>query len=136
MTPPVSIRIDPTRFTENPATAGRPDAYMVVEVRLAPVLDSWRESLFSYEWMKPDGTLKSPGDLREREFLLREAAEHRLHGTGLLERPVLGVGIGDNIEIGSGKDLLLTLAGLGGTDMPVHIPKTHLKYFRPFLKEV
>ncbi len=136
MTTPVTIRIDPSRFIDNPATAGRPDAYMAVEVRLAEILSSWRESLFSYEWMRPDGTLKDPGELREREFLQREAAEGKLRAGGPLERPVLGLGISDNIEIGSGKGLLLTLAGLGVTTAPVHIPKTHLKDFRPFLKGV
>lgn len=133
MRAPDSIHIDPARFVDNPATNGRPDFYMVVQVRIPEVIQSWRESLFGYEWLRPDGSLKDPGELREREFLLREAAENRIRSGMPLERPVLGIGINDNIEIGSGKDLLLTLAALGGHAMEVHIPKTHRKDFRPFV---
>lgn len=136
MNAPDSIDIDPARFVDNPATWGRPDAYMIADIRIPETLRSWRESLFSYEWMRPDGTLKPPGELREKEFLLREAAERKLRADGPLERPVLGIGLYDNIEIGSGKDILLTLAGLGGTRIQVHIPKTHLKDFRPLMNSV
>lgn len=133
MCAPDTICIDPSRFVDNPSTGGRPDFYMVAQVRVPEILQSWRESLFSHEWLRPDGALKDPGELREREFLLRESAEKRIRDGGPLERPVLGIGIGDNVEIGSGKDLFLTLAGLGVPAIEVHIPKTHRKDFRSFL---
>lgn len=51
-----------------------------------------------------------------------------------LERPVLGIGIMDNIEIGSGRDLFLCLAARGAISVPVHIPKSHEHDFRIFIR--
>jgi hypothetical protein len=39
----------------------------------------------------------------------------------------------ENVEIGAGRAVFLTLAALGAKKLPVHIPKTHEDEFSPFL---
>lgn len=122
------------RFTDNSALKGRETAFIPVDALVAPVLASWKESLFAHEWLHPDGSIKKPSEMSEKMLLRRQEIEDRLSGPLGLERPVLGIGILDNIEIGSGRDLFLVLASRGVDRIPVHIPQSHLDDFRFFVR--
>lgn len=126
--------ISPERFRDNPALKGREDKFITCDVKVAAVLASWQESLFAHEWLTPEGTIKSPQEMTEKIREKRETTEHIIYSTAMLDRPVLGVGIMDNIEIGAGKDVFLTLAGCGASFVPVHIPKSHEQEFRMFIR--
>jgi len=97
------------------------------------VLESWRMSLFSYEWVLPDGRIKDLAELSEAEQPKRKIVEDALKNGDKLEKPVLGIGLLENVEIGSGRATFLTLAANGCKTMPVHIPKSSTKEFAPFL---
>lgn len=122
------------RFRDNPALKGREDKFITCDVKVAAVLASWQESLFAHEWLTPEGDIKSPEAMTEKIRDKRETTEHIIHSTAMLDRPVLGIGIMDNIEIGAGKDLFLTLAACGASFIPVHIPKSHEQEFRMFIR--
>jgi hypothetical protein len=121
-------------FIDNPALSGRQDKFTAVTVATMPVLSSWKDSLFSHEWLNPDGSIRSKKELSAKVQEKFDETLTRIKGGNPLERPVLGIGIMDNIEIGSGKDLFLTLAASGIEIVPVHIPKSHLDYFRVFIR--
>jgi hypothetical protein len=121
-------------FIDNPAISSRPASYTTVTVALAPVLASWRESLFAHEWLRPDGSVKPSSEQASPLQEKRAAIEARIKDGAPLERPVLGIGILDTVEIGSGRDTLLTLAAAGISQASVHIPKSHLDEFRLFIK--
>ena len=121
-------------FIDNPATASRPDSYVTVTVALGPILASWRESLFAHEWLRADGSVKPPKEQSETLQGKRAKIEEALKAGQPLERPVLGIGILDTVEIGAGRDTLLTLAAAGIGQISVHIPKSHLDEFRLFIK--
>jgi hypothetical protein len=121
------------KFIENPSVKGREDRYKIVRVRVDAVLKSWRTSLFSFEWLNPDGSIRTLDELPMHERDKRIKAEQSLSSSGKLERPVLGVGIMDNIEIGAGRDVFLTLAAKGQKDIEVHIPISNVKDFKQFL---
>ena len=126
---PVSVTL-----IDNSAIRGREKNFAIVTIALAPVLASWRESLFAYEWLHKDGSLKTPdeqsGSVREK----RQAITEQIRKGAPLERPVLGIGILDTVEIGSGRDVLLTLAVHGLSQIEVHIPKSHAEELKPFIK--
>lgn len=130
---PPAIRIADITFTDNPAALGRKDHYAPVEVDAAKIIKSWRLSLFSYEWLLPDGRIKSAAELPDRERERRLEVEDRLARGLPLERPVLGIGLLENIEIGSGRATFLTLAALGARTVPVHVPKPDMEEFAAFL---
>lgn len=121
-------------FTDNASLRGREDRYVVVRVKTAAILQSWRNSLFSFEWLHPDGTLRALDDLPLHERDKRVKVENTLDsGAKTLERPVLGIGLLDNVEIGAGKDVFLTLAARQLADIEVHIPRSVQKDFKEFL---
>lgn len=121
------------RFTDSPSVKGREDRYAVVRVRVEAVLKSWRSSLFSFEWLNPDGSLRSLDELPLHERDKRVKVEQKLGAGTALERPVLGIGMMDNIEIGAGRDIFLTLAAKGHKTLDVHIPVSNTKDFKQFL---
>jgi hypothetical protein len=123
-----------SRFTDNPALKGREEKFVTCEVKVAPVLASWQESMFAHEWLNSEGQIKKTSEMAEKVQARRKDIESHLAGNAPLERPVLGIGILDNIEIGSGKDLFLSLAALGLSTIPVHIPKSHENDFRMFIR--
>jgi hypothetical protein len=125
--------LDKLTFIDNAAVAGRPGHYLTVTVDVAKILVSWQISLFSYEWMLPDGRLKDAAALPAIEQPKRAAVEERLNRGEALEKPVLGIGLLENVEFGAGRAVFLTLAALGAKKIPVHIPKTHEGDFLSFL---
>ena len=122
-----------TDFIDNPVIHGREDRYAAVTVDVARIMKSWRLSLFSYEWVLPDGRIRDLTELPEAEKPKRQEVESMLDRGQPIERPVLGIGLMDNVEIGSGRAIFLTLAARGAATIPVHIPKSSLKEFAPFL---
>jgi hypothetical protein len=121
------------RFIDNPAIRGRETHYIEIEIDAARILQSWRESLFSFEWMRPDGRIKPASDLSAADQQRRAEVERKLAAGEALEKPVLGIGLLDNVEIGAGRAIFLTLAALGMDRLPVHIPKSHEADFASFL---
>ncbi len=119
-------------FVDNSELEGDQAAFETVTVRVPTVLRSWKSSLFSFEWIKPDGSLKDiyelPHHLRER----RLAVEEKLKSGQALEKPVLGIGLLETIEIGVGRDVFLTLAAHGVTEIPVHIPVNMAREFSSY----
>ena len=120
-------------FVDNPAVQIRRDNYLDVTIDVEKMLSSWRSSLYAYEWMLPDGRIKTRDELPENEQPKRDEAEEKIKKGRALEKPVLGIGLLENVEIGSGRALLLTLAAAGAKSIPVHIPKTNEDEFKPFL---
>lgn len=125
--------LDQIKFIDNPAAANRPGHYQTVEVDIHKIMKSWRSSLYSYEWLRADGQIKALEELPESEQERRRIVEDKITGGKTLEQPVLGIGLLENVEIGSGRATLLTLAALGVDRVPVHIPHSSRDEFAPFL---
>lgn len=120
-------------FTNNKTAGGQ---YLEITVNVSKVLESWRSSLFSFEWLDQGGKIKPFDDLPEKEQIKRRAVEAALARGEAITKPVLGIGIQDNVEIGSGRAAFLTLAAKGLREMPVDIPQGNEKDFKPFLASV
>lgn len=120
-------------LTENPAIAGRMDRYITITVDVAKVLGSWRQSLMAHEWLNPDGALRDTDHLnmldRDKVLITQKA----LKDGQPLPRPVLGIGILDNIEIGAGRDVFYVAAAAGHRAIDVHIPRSNEADFRAYL---
>jgi hypothetical protein len=120
-------------FANHPSIKGREDRYMTVSVNVAKALKSWKSSLFSFEWLDGTGAIRPLDDLPLHERDKRLRVESTLKSGGAVERPVLGIGILDNIEIGAGRDVFLTLAAQGLSSIEVHIPASNAKEFKGFI---
>ena len=127
-------KTSPISFINNRAVTGREDKFEIVDVFVLPVLASWKSSLFAHEWLNAEGKPKEISALSETAQEKRKNVEEALEKGAALERPVLGLGILDNLEIGAGKDVFLTLAARGVEVVSTHIPKSHLNEFKVFIK--
>ncbi|PZQ46799.1 MAG: hypothetical protein DI551_04420 [Micavibrio aeruginosavorus] len=122
------------QFTDNSSLKGREDRYTVVRVDASAILKSWRQSLFSFEWLHPDGSIRGLDDLPLHERDKRIKVEKHLKVGDVLERPVLGIGMLDNVEIGAGRDIFLTLAAQGVPEIEVHVPVSSKSEFASFIR--
>lgn len=120
-------------FTDHPSLKGRQDRYAILRVDTNAILGSWRKSLFAFEWLNPDGSLRSMDELPLHERDKRLRVEKLIAQDQPLERPVLGIGLLDNVEIGAGRDIFMTLAAHGLKEIEVHVPLSVQADFKRFL---
>lgn len=118
---------------DSPSLKGREDRYEIARVDTVKILKSWRSSLFSFEWLNQDGSIRTLDELPLHERDKRLKVEKLLASGAPLERPVLGIGLLDNVEIGAGREIFLTLAATGHDRIEVHIPVSCRKDFKQFL---
>ena len=123
-------------FKESKAALNKPDFYISVTLDTAAVLKSWQLSVFSFEWINKDASVKDTNALKPSDQEKRKAVESALKNNEAIEKPVLGIGIQDNIEIGSGKAVICTLAAHGIKTIPAHIPKSNESDFKDLIADV
>ena len=121
------------KLTDNISIKGREDKFTLMEVNLSKTIKAWQESVFSFEWLNPNGKIKAVNDLSDSYAKQYQDVKKLYEHNKALERPILGFGIMDNVEIGSRKDVLLTLHTLGVAKLEVHIPKSCIKDFEKFM---
>lgn len=109
--------------------------YTLVDINAQAAIKSWKLSLFSYEWLDKNGEIKSCETLPPQEQVKRKQVEILIKNSLPLPIPILGIGVMDNIEIGSGRDVFLTLAALGAKTIPAYIPKSQEKFFKSFIHQ-
>ncbi len=119
-------------FTDNPVALAQASRYTELLIDAAKVLQDWRQSLFAHELVDSNGFVKGDDDLNESRLEKRETVRARLQSGAALEKPVLGIGIFDNIEIGAGSDTLATLVMEGITVLPVHVRSSQIDEFKHF----
>lgn len=123
-------------FINNQTIKERRDHYVDVTVDVPAILKSWQQSLFSHEWLSPEGRVKDLKELPESQQGKREAVELALANGKEVSKPILGIGLLENVEIGSGKAEFLTLAAHGHKEIPVHVPKSNENDFKEFIVDV
>lgn len=119
-------------FTDNPAALSLASRYTEVLIDATKVLQDWRQSLFAHELVDSNGFVKGDEDINESRLEKRESVRRRLQTGQALEKPILGIGIFDNVEIGAGSDTLATLVMEGITVLPVHVRANQIDEFKAF----
>lgn len=119
-------------FTDNPLIAAKARNYEDLLVDTARVLESWRLSLLSHEWLDNNGAIRTLPQLKPDLQSQHKAVLAAIKAGSTIAKPVLGIGIYENVEIGIGRDVFLTLASLGMPKIPVHVPASMIKDFKPF----
>lgn len=87
----------------------QPDKFITVELDTEKLLHMWGTSIVSFEWLK-NGQPKPKGNLSPnlREHI--EEVETSLNNNKPVVQPLLGIGIFDGIEIGTGRATLCVFA--------------------------
>jgi hypothetical protein len=100
--------------------------FQTVRVRLAPLVKSYRNSLFAFEWLTPDGMVKTVDQLAVGPMDARRAVEQAFQNGDAVPQPVVGWGMLDCVEIGAGRDVVLTAYALGVQDLMMHVSTSAL----------
>lgn len=117
---------------DNPVASAQSDRYAELLVDATKVLQDWRQSLYAHELIDANGFVKGDDDISETRLEKREVLRLRLAAGQPIEKPILGIGIFDNVEIGAGSDTLATLVMEGVTVLPVHVRTSQLQDFDAF----
>ncbi len=125
------MRRDPP-FHPHPDVATDPE-FEVVTIDVMRAVQSYRKSLLAHEWIHSDGTIKSTHALSPNHAASRTRIEAQFKSGQSLAMPIIGWGMFDCLEIGSGRDIFLTLAAMGARHIPVHTPKTMIDPIRSFI---
>ena len=120
-------------FCDNKVAVKDPDKYVLVEVIVEKVLHSWKDSILSFEFLNTDGSLRMERELSPKNQERRGVVENKIRDKKVVEHPILGIGLMDNIEIGSGRDVFMTLAGQGYSTLPVHIRIAQKDEFKAYI---
>lgn len=124
------------QFADHPSLKGREEKFTVAVANVQAVMESWKSSLFSHEWLDNRGELKPEAQMSTKVRDKRMEIEAFLNSSEVIPRPVLGLGILDNVEIGAGKEIFLLLAGKGFSQIEVHVPATQIKELQGFLVDL
>ena len=124
---------DAVKWQISPSVKGRENLFLLKDVHCDKVIKDWRHSLFAHEWLDENGRIKTIDKMSDGERAKRQEVSVNIKHAHPLPYPVLGIGIQENIEIGSGRAIFLTLAAEGYKTLPVYIPKSCLGEFKTFL---
>ena len=119
------------RFLDHPNATS--DVYVSGVLDLAKALPSWRQSLISYKWLGADAQPKKPDELADEQRAQYEDILRILTRGDALPKPIIGLGMFDNVEVGSGAAIVATLAALDVKVIPVHMRVAQEKGLRKFL---
>lgn len=120
-------------FIDHDVVKGQETQYVTVSVHPGKVLASWRDSVFSFEWLSQDGGVKPLEQLSEPDKAKRIDIERKIQAHEPVTRPVLGIGLMEHVEIGAGKAEFLTLSACGIRPISVHIPKSCQDEFEAYI---
>ena len=131
--PRLQVNIPDAIFCDNKVAVKDPDKYVTVDVALEKVLASWKDSILSFEFLNTDGSLRLDRELSPKNRERRNDIEQNIRDKKVVQRPILGIGLMDNIEIGSGRDVFMTLASQGYSVVSVHIRKAQQDEFTGYI---
>lgn len=120
-------------FIDHPSLVQNADKYTCISVDCTRVIDSWSRSLFAYEWLMLDGTIKAPEKLGRAEQAKRAQVIADLAAGKPLKRPMLGIGLLESVEFCVGRAEFLTLADMGEKRLEVHVRKDLESDFKNYL---
>ncbi len=121
------------KFIDHPNVASNKDAYIDGVLDIAKALPSWQQSLLAYKWLTSEGHAKPLDTLGGEQRTRYDEALALLSSGKPLQKPIIGIGMVDNIEVGSGAAIVVLMAHKGITQIPVHIRAGMAKKLMKFM---
>lgn len=120
-------------FYDHEIVQKSPNDYIELEISPDTILHSWRQSMFSCELLGKDGTIKSEADIKGdslKRFLdMSETIKHDKS----THKPILGIGLMDNIEIGIGREIVVLCALHKIPSIPIHVRQAQAQEIKKIL---
>lgn len=108
-----------------------PNKYEILTLDLTKMIDSWAMSIVAHEWLT-NGSFRPVSDLKKHLQEEWGVALSKIEETQTIERPILGLGILDNIEVGTNRAILSIADHLNLNTIEVLVPKNMTSMFDTF----
>jgi len=122
------------QFCDHVIVSKNPDDYTEVNTSPTSIFNGWKLSFFAHELLNKDGTIKNQADLSGDTLQKYIQAAESLRRGEPIEKPILGVGIYDGIEIGVGREVIAAAYHAGLKSIPANIRKGQATEVQSFLK--
>lgn len=110
-------------FHDHEIVQRMPTDYIEITISPDKILRAWRLSLFAHELLNNDGSLKHENQMNGDTLLRYVEISNLIKQGETLPKPVIGIGIMDNLEIGIGREIVAAAAQHHITEIPVHMRK-------------
>lgn len=108
-----------------------PDKYVVMQLDLQKTIESWAMSIVAHEWLK-SGIFKLHADLQDHLQEEWTTMLESVQTTKTFVRPILGIGVLDNVEVGTNRAVLSVAKHLELVSIEVVVPKPMADLFEEF----
>lgn len=117
----------PPNFCNHIIVDKNPDDYTEIVTSPAAIFDTWRLSFFAHELLRQDGSVKNESELDGNTLQKFIAASEALKRGEAIEKPVLGIGLNDGIEIGIGREIVAAAYHAGEQEITASVRKAQIK---------
>ena len=121
-------------FNDHEVVKRSPSDYIELQLDPKTVLKAWEVSMFAHEILNKDGSIKSDKEMSAATLEKYMAAKESLKRGEAVAKPIIGVGITDNIEIGIGREIVVASYNLKISTIPVHMRKGQVNEIQKLLK--
>ena len=128
------MNLEKITWKNNITVASDPGKYVEADVKLMPLLAAWRNSIVASEWIM-NGHPKQPDQLHDipKEQYARVLSD--LETGRPLDKPLLGLGLFDNLEVVTGRAVVYAALTNGFDSLPVQMPAADQKKLEKLLNE-
>jgi ferritin-like metal-binding protein YciE len=98
-------------------------AYIIMHADIDKLVSSWRSSIVAHEWVVK-GQFRTPEEMKPHILEEWQEVYDQFKSSDTLERPILGLGVLDNVEIGTNRAILSVAHHLGADVIDVLVPES------------
>lgn len=109
------------QFYDHEVVQKTPEDYREMNISPEKVLTCWQSSMFACEILDKSGKVKPEGDMAPETLKKYLDAVEMIKRSESIPKPILGIGLMDNIEIGIGREIIAAAANLNLSNIPLHI---------------
>ena len=121
-------------FCDHEVVQRTPSDYCEMTLRPEIILKAWSVSIFAHELLNKDGSIKKDNEMTAPTLEKYIHAVEAFKRNEIVSKPIIGVGIMDNIEIGIGREIIAAAKNLSINAIPINVRKAQEKDIRKLLK--
>jgi hypothetical protein len=119
-------------FTDHEIVQKDPEKYIEMECRPSDILKAWSLSSHAHELLDKQGEVLDKSVMNDVTLAKYITACDALKKGEAIAKPVIGIGIMDNLEIGIGREIIAAACVMGIDQILTHVRKAQHNEIRKF----
>jgi hypothetical protein len=121
-------------FYDHEVVQRAPDEYIEMTFNPALILKAWALSMFAHEILTHEGDIRDEKNMNEATLAKFLQAQDAFKKGEKIPKPIIGVGIMDNIEIGIGRETVAAALALNIRELPIHTRQGQAEEVKSLIK--